>query len=89
MRTDTLRITNKLGLHARAAAKWVRVTGAHVASVKVTCAGRTVDGKSIMAVMLLAAGPGTELTVQVDGEDEAALLASLRELVDGRFGEDE
>lgn len=90
MRSETLLIVNKLGLHARAAAKWVSVTGAHAASIRVSVGGkRAIDGKSIMGVMLLAAGPGTELAVQVDGDDEEALLEALRTLVANRFGEPE
>ena len=83
-------IINKLGLHARAAAKFVGVAGRFPCQVRVGRApDKLVDGKSIMAVMMLAAGKGSHLTVQCDGEDEAASLAAVEALIQDRFGEDE
>ena len=89
----TLSIVNKLGLHARAAGKLVNLTKTFSSQVTLARAddanAERVDGKSIMAVMLLAAPVGTELTVTVDGEDEEAAMAAIAELIANRFGEDE
>ena len=82
-------IINKLGLHARAAAKLVSTAGAFGASVQVSIGGRTVDGKSIMAVMMLAASKGTEITVHCDGEDENEALSAVLDIISQRFGEAE
>lgn len=85
-------IINKLGLHARAAAKFVSCAAAYSARIR---AGRAdggsdlVDGKSIMAVMMLAAGKGTALVLEAEGEDAEAALAALCALIDNRFEEDE
>lgn len=83
-------IINKLGLHARAAAKFVGVAGRFACHVKI---GRTpeslVDGKSIMAVMMLAAGKGTPVHLKTDGDDEQAALDAIVELINNRFDEAE
>lgn len=83
-------IINKLGLHARAAAKFVGVAGRYGCSVRV---GRTpqslVDGKSIMGVMMLAAGKGTTVHLETEGEQAEEALAALVELIDNRFDEGE
>jgi phosphocarrier protein HPr len=83
-------IINKLGLHARAAAKFVGVAGKYACQIRV---GRSpesmVDGKSIMAVMMLAAGKGTELQLSTEGEDEQAALDALVELINNKFDEGE
>ncbi|WP_447589411.1 HPr family phosphocarrier protein [Aquipseudomonas campi] len=83
-------IINKLGLHARAAAKFVGVAGRFPCQIR---AGRTpeslVDGKSIMAVMMLAAGKGTNLHLHTEGEREDEALKALIELVNNRFDEGE
>lgn len=80
-------IINKLGLHARAAAKWVSCTSAFSSSIRVGKAGKLVDGKSIMSVMMLAAGKGTELDLEIDGRDEQAALEALQALIANRFDE--
>jgi phosphocarrier protein len=89
----TLPIVNKLGLHARAAGKLVNLTKTFSSQVTVSRAGdesgEAVDGKSIMAVMLLAAPLGSELKVRVSGEDEGAAMAAIAELIADRFGEEE
>ncbi len=89
----TLTIVNKLGLHARAAGKLVNLTKTFSSQVALSRAdvadAESVDGKSIMAVMLLAAPVGSELSVRVEGEDEEAAMAAIAELIAGRFGEDE
>ncbi len=83
-------IINKLGLHARAAAKFVGVAGRYGCSVRV---GRTpqslVDGKSIMGVMMLAAGKGTTVHLETEGEQAEEALAALVELINNRFDEGE
>lgn len=89
MATAELTLINKLGLHARAAAKFVQVTGAHASSVRVRFGKRDVDGKSIMAIMMLSARLGSTLTISAEGEDADALIAALTQLINARFGEDE
>lgn len=84
-----LTIINKLGLHARAAAKFVGCTTTYASAVKAGRDGQMVDGKSIMAVMMLAAGQGTVLDLEIDGEDEEAALAALQTLIGNRFDEGE
>ena len=84
-----LTIINKLGLHARAAAKFVSCTTAYSSSVRAGRDGEMVDGKSIMSIMMLAAGQGTVLDIEVDGHDEEAALKALRTLVENRFDEGE
>jgi phosphocarrier protein HPr len=82
-------IINKLGLHARAAAKFVSCAGAFSSHVQVERFGQRVNGKSIMGVMMLAAAQGTSITVIIDGEDEEAACAALERLIADRFGEGE
>jgi phosphocarrier protein len=82
-------IINKLGLHARAAAKLIGVTGRFSCDIKVTKDGKTVDAKSIMAVMMLAASQGTDLLIHTDGVDESAAMDAVLEIINNRFDEDE
>jgi phosphocarrier protein HPr len=82
-------IINKLGLHARAAAKFVGCTSAFASSIRAGANGQLVDGKSIMSVMMLAAGKGTVLDLEISGNDEEAALAALQTLIDNRFDEAE
>lgn len=82
-------IINKLGLHARAAAKFVTLASRFNADIQLRREQRQVNGKSIMGVMMLAAGRGTSLTIEADGEDEQEALAQLCALVEQRFGEAE
>ena len=82
-------IINKLGLHARAAAKLIGVTGKFGCDIKITKDGKTVDAKSIMAIMMLAASQGTDLIIQTDGDDESAAMDAVIEIIDNRFDEDE
>ena len=84
-----LAIVNKLGLHARAAAKFVRCASAFASTIQVERNGSRVNGKSIMGVMMLAASQGTTITVEVEGEDEADAFAALSALVAARFEEQE
>ena len=81
-------IRNRLGLHARAAAKFVHVATRFNAHVRVSREGRIMDGKSIMGILLLAAACGTTITIAADGSDEEEALAALCELVDSGFGEE-
>jgi phosphocarrier protein HPr len=84
-----LTIINKLGLHARAAAKFVSCTSSFSSSIQAGKDGQLVDAKSIMSVMMLAAGKGTILDVEIHGSDEEAALAALTTLIENRFGEAE
>lgn len=84
-----LKIINKLGLHARAAAKFVAATSRYSCDVEITNNQHSVNGKSIMGVMMLAASKGTELEVTADGDDERAMMNALETLVNDRFGEAE
>jgi len=83
-----LEIKNKLGLHARAAAKFVRCAAQFKSTLTVARGEMRVDGKSIMGVLLLAAPRGTVLEVVADGSDEEAAIDALIELVEGKFGEE-
>jgi phosphocarrier protein len=82
-------IVNKLGLHARAAARLTEVAGAFSAEVWLSRNGRRVNAKSIMGVMMLAAGKGSRILIEADGEDADAAIKALVELVADRFGEEE
>lgn len=84
-----IEIVNKLGLHARAAAKFVTEAGRYSSSVQLTHNDQKVNGKSIMGVMMLAASQGTALTLIIQGEDEATAADALESLVKTRFGEPE
>ena len=82
-------IINKLGLHARAAAKLVSTAAAHSAQIRVGYPDRLVDGKSIMAVMMLAASKGTQIVLQAEGDDAEQAIAALEDLINPRFDEGE
>jgi phosphocarrier protein len=82
-----LTIVNRLGLHARAAAQFVRVAGSFGCEVRIRHGEREADGKSIMGVMMLGAEKGTTLTIRTDGEDDEEALQALTELVESGFGE--
>lgn len=84
-----LTIINKLGLHARAAAKFVACTSAFSSNIQVGKDGQQVDGKSIMSVMMLAAGKGSVLELEIQGSDEEAALEALKTLIENRFHEAE
>jgi phosphocarrier protein HPr len=84
---QSLTISNKLGLHARASAKLSKLAGSFKSDVFLSRNERRVNAKSIMGVMMLAAGQGTEIEIETDGVDEQAAMDALRELIDGRFGE--
>lgn len=81
-------IVNRRGLHARAAAKFVKLAAAFDATVTVARNGMTVGGDSIMGLMMLAAGPGTTVTMTADGPEAAAALDALEDLIARKFDED-
>ena len=83
-----LTVSNRLGLHARATAKLVQLLSGFRANATLMAKGREVNAKSIMGVMLLAAGPGTTVVLQADGEDEQAAIDAAAALVERRFDED-
>ena len=87
--TRELRIVNKLGLHARAAAKFVTTASGFESEITVHREGREVNGKSIMGVMMLAAAKDTSIEVRATGPDAEAAVSTLQALVRDRFGEDE
>ena len=82
-----LRIRNRLGLHARAAARFVHAASGFRSRVTAGRDGRVMDGKSILGILLLAASQGTTIEVTTEGEDEEAAMAALAALVEGGFGE--
>lgn len=82
-------IRNRLGLHARAAAKFVQTASRFQSEIKIRKNGEEVDGKSILGLLLLAASQGTKITIAVYGEDEAAAFAAVEELIARSFDEDQ
>jgi phosphocarrier protein len=82
-------IMNKLGLHARASAKLTQTASQFASEVWLSRNGRRVNAKSIMGVMMLAAGKGSRIGIEAVGEDAEAALAALAGLIKGKFGEDE
>jgi phosphocarrier protein len=83
----TVAIVNDLGLHARAAAKFVHTAGRFTSRIRVAHRGREMDGKSIMGLLLLAAARGSSITISADGPDETEALAALCALVERGFDE--
>jgi phosphocarrier protein HPr len=83
----SLDIVNQRGLHARASAKFVQTVEKFDADVRVTRCGETVGGTSIMGLMMLAASPGTTITVEATGKEAAGVIAALAALIESRFGE--
>jgi phosphocarrier protein len=85
--TCDVAIRNRLGLHARAAAKFVHVASRFKAQVRVARESRVIDGKSIMGILLLAAPCGSSITISADGPDEGDAISELCKLVESGFGE--
>jgi len=83
-----LTVVNRLGLHARPAAMFVRIASRHRADIWVSKEGEEVNGKSIMGLMMLAAGQGSKLRIRCDGADAAKALEELEELIKAGFNED-
>lgn len=86
---ETIVLKNRLGLHARAAAKLVHSAAGFTSRITLEKDGDAVDGKSILGLLLLAASKGTSLVLRVEGEDEQAALAAVKDLVERRFDESE
>jgi phosphocarrier protein len=89
MNCRKLIIINKLGMHARASAKFVSLAGEFSAEITLKRNGQQVNGKSIMGIMMLAAAKGAEIEVCADGKDENKALEALADLINNRFGESE
>ena len=85
----TITISNKLGLHARASAKLTKLAGSFACDVHMSRNTRRVNAKSIMGVMMLAAGAGTEVEIETEGADEQAAMVALVAMIEDRFGEGE
>jgi phosphocarrier protein HPr len=83
----TVTISNKLGLHARASAKLTKLAGSFRSDIFMSRNGRRVNAKSIMGVMMLAAGQGSEVEIETAGPDQQAALDALTALIDDKFGE--
>ena len=88
MLQEEITIVNKLGLHARPSARLTQVATQFKSEVWLTKKGRRINGKSIMGVMMLAAGKGTALLVETNGPDEAEAMAAIRDLIGSGFGEE-
>jgi phosphocarrier protein len=84
-----IEITNKLGLHARASAKFTQLAARYKSDIFLTRNARRVNGKSIMGVMMLAAGKGARITLEADGADEQDAIGALSALINDKFGEGE
>jgi phosphocarrier protein HPr len=89
MQESTITISNKLGLHARASAKLTKLAGSFPCDVWISKGERKVNAKSIMGVMMLAAGIGSQVVLQTQGEQEDAAMAALLALINDKFGEGE
>jgi phosphocarrier protein len=89
MAQSTVSLVNRLGLHARAAAKFVHVTSRFSSQITVSNNEEEVNGKSILGLLLLAAPCGSELTITAEGDDEQEALAAVEALITERFGEPE
>jgi phosphocarrier protein len=87
MVTRDVEIKNKLGLHARAAAKLVHTAARFKSDIKIRKGDEEVDGKSILGILLLAAGRGSVITLKADGEDERDALDAIEKLIDAKFDE--
>ena len=87
MQSQTVTVRSQLGLHARAAARFVHLASRYQSKIRIGRGHRVMDGKSIMGVLLLAASRGTEVTISADGPDEAEAIEALCQLVESGFGE--
>jgi phosphocarrier protein HPr len=88
MISRSVTVTNSLGMHARAAARFARAASAYQSRILVACQSRAMDGKSIMGLLLLAAPRGAILTITAEGDDEQQAIETLRDLVERGFGEE-
>ncbi len=89
MPSEQIEIVNQLGLHARAAAKFVGTATRFESKVKLAKDGKEVDGKSIMSVMMLAASVGSKVQVTTEGPDEQEALDAIKDLINNKFGEEQ
>jgi len=89
MQQREVEIVNKLGLHARASAKLTQLAAKYQCDVHMARNGRRINAKSIMGVMMLAAGKGSKVTLEADGPDEQECMAALTALINDKFGEGE
>jgi phosphocarrier protein HPr len=89
MKKTNVTIINKLGLHARASAKLTKLASSFACDVFMSRNGRRINAKSIMGVMMLAAGMGTDVEIETDGSDEVQAMQALVALINERFGEGE
>ena len=89
MKNKKIIISNKLGLHARAAAKFVRIASGFQSEIMIHLGSQKVSGKSIMGIMMLAAGKGTEISLVTVGPDEDEAMTALENLIINKFGEPE
>lgn len=89
MQEQELEIINKLGLHARAATKFANTANQFSSDIHVCFEGKSIDGKSIMALMLLAAAKGSKITLRTEGRDEEAAMEAITQLINNRFDEGE
>ncbi len=85
----TVTISNKLGLHARASAKLTKLAGSHACEVWMSKGDRRINAKSIMGVMMLAAGLGSQVEIETNGPDEQAAMDAILALINDKFGEGE
>ncbi len=88
MTSRSVTVANRLGLHARAAARFVHLASRFQSQIRVARGAQTMDGKSIMGILLLAAAAGTALTITANGEDEHAAIDALCAFIETGFGED-
>ena len=88
MTVRSVTVVNRLGMHARAAARFVHMATRFESQIRVGRNSKVMDGKSIMGILLLAAARGTTITISADGSDEEAAVAALTQLVESGFGED-
>ena len=88
MTSETVTVVNQLGMHARAAAKFVHLAGRYESRIRVARETREMDGKSIMGILLLAAARGSQITISADGADERDAVSALAALVRSGFGEE-
>ena len=86
---SSINISNKLGLHARASARLTKLAGSFKSEIHLSRNSRRVNAKSIMGVMMLAAGMGSEIEIEIEGTDENEAMSALRALIEARFGEGE
>lgn len=89
MQTKSITIINKLGLHARAAARLVQVASKYDCDITISLQGKKVNGKSIMGIMMLAASRDTVVEITTSGPDEEKAISGLEDLIQSRFGEEE